>query len=319
MLLIVDDLPESIEGALSILSDHLEAKGFSLKSKIAPDLSERGLRDLARNSGKEYDLVMVDYNLGRDDTNGAVAARRMRHELRYTDMVFYSSDLSLNLFAELAKEQVAGVFVADRRELSDALKGLADTVIGKAVDLNHMRGIAMAEVAEMDVLMEETLERVFESTDRQMIAKAGETLQKLQRSAEEGLAQLAPLVAEGRILEVVTDSRLFSSAQKFMAMRRVSKVLANKPRDALAILATYEQDIILSRNTLAHAKEEVAADGTVTLRSFKRGQAAVTIDDNWMVEFRGKLKTHRLALSTVCDALGHHVRPHVADRDLTKK
>ena len=61
-------------------------------------------------------------------------------------MVFYSSAPLSELLAELAGHQVAGVFVANRQTIGEALIGLADTVIGKAVDLSHMRGIAMAEV-----------------------------------------------------------------------------------------------------------------------------------------------------------------------------
>jgi CheY-like chemotaxis protein len=314
-LLVVDDNPESVDEAIAILSDHLDTKGFSLNRRVAADLSERGLRDLARLSGKDYDLVIIDYNLGRVDTNGAVAAARMRRELQYTDIIFYSTDPSLDLFQELAKEQVAGVFVAGRLQLSDALTGLADTVIGKAVDLNHMRGIAMAEVAEMDVLMEETLERVFASADPQFAAKAAETLKKLQENADRSAEDLKPLVRDGRILDIVGDSRLFPSAHKYMTIRRVAKCLQNKPTTALTVLQSYEADIIHNRNTLAHAKEDMGADGTTTLRSIKRGQPAVNIDDNWMVAFRGKLKAHRAALITVCNALGAHLDAMVPTSD----
>lgn len=306
-LLIVDDNPGSVDEAIGILSDHLAAKGFSLSRRVAQDLSEKGLRDLARMSGKDYDLVIVDYNLGQADINGATAAARMRHELQYTDMVFYSSDPSLDLFNELARHHVTGVFVAPRQDLSEALTGLADTVIGKAVDLNHMRGIAMAEVAEMDVLMEDILELVFSSPDANFTAKARETLEKLREGANESVKLLEPLVVEGRILDVVSDSRLFPSAHKYMALKRVAKCLVNKPTEALTVLQTYVTDIINKRNTLAHAKEDAGPDGAITLRSIKRGQPPVTIDEEWMVNFRGELRRHRTALTTVCNALRDHL------------
>jgi hypothetical protein len=202
---------------------------------------------------------------------------------------------------------VAGVFIAQRQQLDEALVGLADTVIGKAVDLNHMRGIAIAEVAEMDVLMEDVLERAFASKDPDLAVKGKETLEKLLASAEQHLARLRQLVEAGAVLDVVTDSLLFSSMQRYRAINRVAKCLANKPAEALEVLRDYDRDILQNRNTLAHAKEDIAQDGTVTLRAVKRGKPAVVINDEWMASFRSMLHKYRASLISVCEALDGHV------------
>jgi CheY-like chemotaxis protein len=306
-LLVIDDDPGGVAAAVAGFGDYLGTKGFSLNRKDAQDLSEQGIRNLARREGREYDLVIVDYNLGRQDTNGAMAAKRMRAQLPYTDIIFYSSDRTANLLTELAKEEVAGVFVADRGALGDALNGVADHIVGKAVDLNHMRGIAMAEVADMDVLMEEILDRVFSAEDTQLKKIATRTLTRVIESARGSVGTLEPIVASGQILDIVRNSGLFSSAQKYMAIRRAANCLVAKPTAALKTLNSYEADIINNRNTLAHAKEEIDAAGNIALRSIKRGESPVVIDDAWMVHFRTKLHTHRTALTEVCDALGRHV------------
>lgn len=306
-LLVIDDNPGSIDGAIRIFEDSLRGSGFALQVRIADDLTERGIRNLARSEGRDYDLVIVDYNLGQADTNGAVAAAKVRGQLPYTDVIFYSSDQSTNLLSELANQQVAGVFVARRQELDEALVGVANTIIRKAVDLSHMRGIAMAEVAEMDVLMEEILERVFTSDDEQFMRKGDVTLTKLLESASEGVENLKPMVEGRQILEVVLDNRLFSSANKFMAVRRVAKCLPVTPASALTKLNSYETDVIFNRNTLAHAKEEVDSNGVTTLRSIKRGQSPIVIDDGWMADFRSKLREQRAALIEICEALGAHL------------
>ena len=133
-LLVVDDDPRGIETALEILRDHLRDKGFELVPKFADDFSEYGVRDLITGEGRDYDLAIVDYNLGEPDTDGAVVADRLRREMQYTDMVFYSSDPSRDLYETLAVGRVSGVFVEERTGLDEALTGLADTVIGKVVD-----------------------------------------------------------------------------------------------------------------------------------------------------------------------------------------
>jgi hypothetical protein len=280
-LLVIDDIPDTTGAAVGILDDYLQSKGFILNRCDAPDLSDAGLRQLARQEGRNFDLVIIDYNLGS----------------------------TANLAAKLADEGVAGVFVADRRALGETLTGVANTIIGKAIDLSHMRGIAMAEVAEMDVMMEDVLERVFRVDDAQISKAAVRTLEKLLTTARTRVTRLEPIVVGQRILDVVSDRHLFTSAEKFMALRRVAKCLAEKPAAALALayLQSYQADIIGNRNILAHAKQQTDEEGLVTLSSIKKGQPAVVIDDAWMVDFRGKLRSHREALTLVCAALDEYL------------
>lgn len=306
-LLVIDDNPTSIESAIRGLRAHLEAVGFVLKQTHAPDLSERGIRDLARHEGKNFDLVIVDFNLGGAGTDGAIAAARVRQELPYTDIIFYSSDPTADLLSQLASKRVAGVFVANRLNLDDELKGIADTVIKKVVDLCHMRGAAMAEVADMDVLIEEVLERAFSSANGKFQELAKRTLDELLESAHQRVADFQPLVRDALILEVILDSRLFGSMDRFKALRRLARLLPEQPTTAIQTLSTYDTDVLKNRNTLAHAREEESQDGTIHLRSIKRGQPPVVIDDAWMTDFRGKLLTHRSALVEVCAALVSHI------------
>ena len=313
-LLVVDDAPGGIEQAIETLADYLGTRGFTLDSRIVNDLSEQGLRRLARSAGKDYDLVMVDYNLGQPDIiDGAGAAEQLRRELPYTDMIFYSSISEADLLGELAKHSVPGVFVARRDNLDEALTGLADTVIGKAVDLNHMRGIAMAEVAEMDVLMEETLVHAFQHADNVSVAAAKtRTIEKLREKVEKDSTLLQERLDGVDLSDVVRDSRLFTSAHKYQAIRRVAKDLPEKPSQALTVLQSYETVIIGNRNMLAHVKEESTEDGKAILRSIKDD---VIIDDNWMIEFRQNLRRHRDALTLVCEAIDDHFGIAEALRD----
>lgn len=315
-LLIVDDVPDSIEQALNVLKDHLEDKGFSLKRLVPDTLSEPSLRELVRLSGRNYDLVIVDYNLGQDDTNGATAAHRLRRDLPYTDIIFYSSDPELDLYGKLAEQEVPGVFIARREGLGDALIGLADTVIGKAVDLNHMRGIAMAEVAEMDVLMEDTLLSTLRHMDDQCIQNAmRRTIGKLKQSIKQDTKLVEERSSQNDLSAVVQDSRLFSSINRYRALRRVVKCLPGKPSGALGVLESYEDDVIHNRNMLAHVKEESTEDGNLILRSIKKDGQGIIIDDSWMSDFRRKLQQHKSALATVCEALEAYFRSAGTARD----
>ena len=312
-LLVIDDAPDSVEQAISILRDYLKEKGFTLTEKLVRECSEKTLRELARSEGRNFDLVAIDYLLGRKDLNGALVAEQLRHELPYTDMVFYSSSPVADLFGKLVERNVAGVFPATRDQLGDALKGLADTVIGKAVDLNHMRGIGMAEVAEMDVLMEETLIRVFE-TENACIADAAErTVRRLCAQSASHKRKLKEAYEKEGVAGIVRNGRLFSFAHKYHAIRRVAKSFGLKATGDLDGLSDFDADVIDNRNLLAHAKEHVDANGKVVLRSIKPDQEKIVIDDAWMVDFRVKLQKQGAALGNVCNRMDELVAQLVKD------
>ena len=303
MLLVVDDRPGSIEQAINTLREHLEEKGFSLNQETETDVSDEKLRRLARLEGRNYDLVVIDYNLGTDKRNGAEVARQLRRNLPYTDMVFYSSDPAADLFRKLADHEVVGVFPATRDQLDEALTGLADTVIGKAVDLNHMRGIAMAEVAEMDMLMEETLACAFKSSDENIASAADRTIAKLQEGISRNSRELNRRLEEGGVARVASDGRLFPHTQKYWALRRLANCLPETPSEELITLQNYEDDVVKNRNLLAHAKEHSGEDGNMELRSIHDGESPIVINEEWMTDFRRKLQKHRRALTIVCEAI----------------
>ena len=305
-LLVVDDAPDSIEQAISILREHLATKGFTLEATFDREFSEEHLDNLTLSEGRNYDLVIIDYNLGRQDINGTAIARRLRRDLRYTEIVFYSSNATADLLGELARSEVSGVFAERRDDLDGALTGLADTVIGKAVDLNHMRGIAMAKVAEMDVLMEETLACVFRSTNERISAASQRTIQRLREDLQRDSTSLDQIYRERGLLGVVGDSRFFSLAKKYQAIRRVVQYLPDRPVAELSVLGSYESDIIQNRNMLAHVKEGFTQDGKPRLQSIKSDGGTVIIDDDWMADFRVKLNSHGSALNIVCSALNTH-------------
>ena len=213
-LLAVDDEPDNLHQALASLTDHLDTIGFKLKVTTVDDVAQLPSLDLGGREGKNYDLVMIDYNLGQTST-GADIALDIRSTLRYTDMVFYSSLPVPTLLSYLAEVGVSGVFAEERSNLDDALTALADTIIGKAVDLNHMRGIAMAEVAEMDVLMEETLKGTFANATAKCVqAAADRTCEKVLEAMSQKMGLATERVEAEGVVGLVGDSLLFSSVQK---------------------------------------------------------------------------------------------------------
>ena len=302
-LLVVDDQPENINQAIQDLEEHLETKGFSLKREIVKKPTEQRIQELAQSEGKDYDLVMVDYKLGEGMRDGAFVAHRLRQLLPYVDMVFFSGAPVRELLSQLSEHEVSGVFAQTRQELGDTLNGLAETVIGKVVDITHMRGIAMAEIAEMDVLMEETLISVFQSPDAQITNAKKKTIQKLRKRIGDTPNRLDECLERDGLSGVVQDSSLFSFANKYQAIIRAAKYLPREGSVESNPPMNFDQDIIWNRNMLAHAKEDTTGDGRTFLHSKISGKAEVEINEEWMTDFRKKILKHRSALDIVCNSL----------------
>ena len=299
LLVIDDDANDLAQNALGELEEFLTEKGFSLKRNVPTDISSGAIEALAQLGGAEFDLVIIDYMLGANAPDGSAAAATFRRLMPYTDIIFYSSSPSGELLRKLADEKVAGVFVANRTDnLGETLVGIAQTIIGKAVDLTHMRGIALAEVADMDVILEDVLVRAFSSTHADIAPTASRTLLKLVDGGNERVQKLQKHHAANEILAVVRSNMMFTLADKYRALTRVANAIGLGEQ----VKNLNSQNIIDKRNLLAHAREAAGQSGTPTLKSIKDGNE-IEIDDAWMIVLRTELRDHRLELTSVCAAI----------------
>ena len=304
-LLVVDDDPTIRKGrAVKGLAKYLRKQGFTLDQKMPDDLSAETLRRLANRGGREFDLVMVDYNLGQVH-KGTEVLRWFRSEMKYTETVFYTAGADANLWNEVARARIGGVFVTTRDDLDDVLLGLADTVIGKVVDITHTRGIAMAEVADIDTLMDATIRGTLESGKK---SEPQEAIRKLCRTLMSGndkkLQKLSKKLHANDFLGIVKDRFLFTSNWKYRGILELAKCSRAVPAKDLAVVKHYGTKILDKRNLLAHVQEEIGDDGRVILRSIGGGrESGKEIDDEWMGTFRQDLAQHTAAMHNVCRAI----------------
>ena len=318
VLVVDDDAKRSVGSALESLRDWLEERGFSLECCIPGDPSQSGLRDVVKQEGRQFDLVMVDYDLQRPET-GVAVVEWLRRQLRYTEMVFYSGLSTRELYNKLVDEEVEGVFVAQRGELDDVLRQLADIVVGKAVDLNHTRGIAMAEVAEHEMLMLETLDFALGQSDAPAIqAMAERTATRLVDSKKELAERVEAAVKQQGLSDVIHDGRMFTAVDKARAIQRLLGMVSEDVGSAKGVFDKYETEVLARRNVLAHVKEGIGPGGEVVLRARSgRSDEEIGVDEDWMKECRKTLRTHREALEQLCQAVRESVGADVGDEAKT--
>lgn len=163
-------------------------------------------------------------------------------------------------------------------------------------------------------MMEETLLAVFATGSEPFAAKAKRTMKSYLVDANARLETIKPIIAGEKIVELVSDIRLFGSNERHQAIVRVAKCLDPAPAEHLAVLETYPVEIIQNRNLLAHARQVANDNGTHSLKATKPGNPPVTIDDAWMDDFRRTLHRHRAALEALCGAI-HALHRKVTGQD----
>lgn len=110
---------------------------------------------------KDVDLVLMDYTLNSlSQLSGDEIIERLRSSGVFTNVVFYSSDTE-KLKKEIESKSLGGVYIFDREELDrgnqENLHSLIDFYLERDMDINAMRGLAMSEVANLDLLMWEII------------------------------------------------------------------------------------------------------------------------------------------------------------------
>ena len=295
-LLVVDDDPQPGQ-AEAALKDYLRGEGFELETTRPPDLSEKSLRGLAERGGRQFDLVMVDFRL-EEVHSGTQVLRWLREEMKYTEMVFYTGFSARMLDEEMARDWIDGVFLADRTNLDEVLRGVAAIVIGKAVDLNHMRGIVMAEVAEIETRMKAAIESALgnEASRAIIVGVVGRLVAGRTKQSQEVEENLK----NDRVDGIVTDPHVFTAYWKWRAVHALAKGVGAGPAEVERV-ARYDREILGKRNRLAHVREEAGADGRPRLRSAPgAGGKDEVIDEDWMKNLRRQLAKHREAIEAVC-------------------
>ena len=113
----------------------------------------------------DYDLILMDLNLESEPT-GDVLIKNIRDREIYTDVIFYSADGLQKIKQKAHDLDLEGVYFASRDKdlFINKVNSVIKTTIHKVQDLNNLRGLVMAEVSELDVMMSDIIQRYYVHT-----------------------------------------------------------------------------------------------------------------------------------------------------------
>lgn len=249
-LLWVEDETDWVETYKDIFRDFLFDLGFKLDVKWFARAPERDVLDSLPLDG--YHLILMDYNLGQGRT-GKELIEEIRKRGAVTEVVFYTADE--NTYSEIQKLPFEGVYWASRDgdAFEPRIKKIIELTIKRVMDLSAMRGLAIAEIADIDHMMNQVIENYhIRLNDDKSRGFRKKIYDKMKDSADSSLKSITNKEADclNRIELILEDSRLFDSNKRW---RTVSDIARNCCKDdsCIQLLQNFEA-VLKQRNDLAH-------------------------------------------------------------------
>ena len=161
----VEDQADDVRETKEALSRRIASEGFQLQSTLCATVAEVEGRLADDVFTDEIDLVLVDWELGGGD-RGQDAIEAIREKITHKDVVFYSSRTDTQELRRLAfDKQLGGLYFAHRDDLVDEVVGVFDSLVKRALDLDHIRGIVMGATSDIDQLVREALSYAHDRCD----------------------------------------------------------------------------------------------------------------------------------------------------------
>lgn len=227
-------------------------------------------------SHDHYDVIFSDFNI--DDTKeeqGDTFISYIRSRNVNTEVLFYSAmeELPIVKLNRVVFFSLAGI-QNGYRELLEQMKKLIVLTTEKLNDITALRGLVMAEVSELDVLMEQIILAYFNSPERMrtfhdhITANREETWHKMLNSSTQCDKQCFHIWREKDLTEYVSK---LDSSQKARAINIVLSDIdsAHAICTDSKFFKNYDDSIILNRNNLAHCISEKDKNGNEILKTWK--------------------------------------------------
>ncbi|AWH16217.1 hypothetical protein C1922_02185 [Stenotrophomonas sp. ZAC14D2_NAIMI4_7] len=244
----------------------------------------------------DYDLLVVDYHLdGIGEGQDFIA--NVRDQQVFTEIIFYSSNSTEELWDEVRSNKLEGIFVANRGSIIARVISVGKQSLRKVLDLENMRGIVMAEVGDLDLSIARVVVSSMEllAPEAQSIIfegfyNAGKEFHGGQLAALENF-RAAPTAR--CMLELCDSNKLW---QNFNRVKRHVGALQT------ITLGDFPTDILRPRNFLAHGLPTILERGVI---KFTHREREYIFDEDIGTALRLKIieyKNHFLNLENILAA-----------------
>lgn len=265
-----ENQPQDVRTQLEEIEDHIREAGFVPRVQMVIDTTTINALTEQQRLYDDFDLVVVDFDLGDPGMNGDHVAEIVRRNFGFTDIIFYSGHKTVDLRKLVHDRQIDGVYCFARPDLPERLGMHIDQVVRRLSRLEAMRGLAMGTVGKCDDEFRSILRAEHASSPPKKQTEMDEALSKLVASA-------AKLQSERFAACASFEDRLVSRAVTSFHLQKLALQIT-KGRQSCAerrkALARYNDEVLSPRNTLGHAVEtrgeggwEVSSSGAPPISS----------------------------------------------------
>lgn len=301
-ILWIEDQMHSIRGKKRVISNYIEnEKGFELEIKYI-ETFQQFKDEIGFDSLKNYDLLLIDLNLDDDESaDGNKIIESIRNNNIYTEIIFYSSHYE-NLLTLLKENVPEGIFTSERKQIDTKAKKIIDVTLHKIQDVNNLRGLIMAEVAELDRIKKNIIQKFNKEADSDFKKYIKEDVFSKIKDDLTSLKCLVKVVesefSHDEInLEELQNNFFYDSFKK---SRTVNKIKSKKCNEIDFKHEDYRKDVIAKRNVLAHQKEEEDSDGKSLL--YPNGNRLEFTEEH-CIQIRKDIKKYKNLLEQISNKL----------------
>jgi len=279
------------------IENHLIDLGFTPLIEKGADYNAF---DKFKGNLQQFDLFLLDYKLD-GDKNGNEIIKDIREE-NYTDVIFYST-LPDEVRQKIYDDKLNGVYYTSRdfEQFEDDVISIIDVTIKKVQDVNNLRGLIMAEVAELDRIKKRIIQKFSKNADAEFKKYIKEDVFSKIKQELEALACLVKVedseCSHTEIdLEKLQKNFFYDSFKKSRTVFRVKNSNA-KCKEIPFVHQEYYDNVIRKRNVLAHEEENSRVDGTKYL-NYSNG-TPLEFNEEHCIQIRKDIKKYKELLRDI--------------------
>lgn len=284
-----------IASARQVIEGFLDDLGFSLEVESYSGSTF----DEVVVGNEKWNLILMDYDLGEEKTGDRVI-ETIRSLHIPTEVIFYSSLID-NVENVVNSKSFEGLYWCDRnKEFDDKVRTVIELTLRKVMDVTNMRGLVMAECADIDQKMDEIITYCHDVKDEgEQAAFKSELVGIVKSSCSACEKRTANLDPDKIGIGIVQDTRVFSTANKVKALQNITK-----PYEKVGNMIEYRKkfnvhsgEIFNLRNHLAHVKSAVVGGKEII------AHGDFVFDSSMAKDVRVKLRDHIQNLDDIYDDL----------------
>lgn len=298
----IDDQPGQAKGYYENINNRLGRTGLNAKAEwISTSENLKAFLNKLRGDS-DYDLIMVDWKLGKmvhDNQTGVSVAKKIRYQNSFATIIFYSAERPDVLQKEIASECIDGVFCVNRQYFVEEAMNIIKASTRRFTDLTAMRGLFLAAVAEFDSVIQDAVEAAYLGLSPTIQNTIKNRLIDRSKKFHSEKIESIQILDSNADLVTTLDHLRPGSKELADCLKEILSTTTPSSQHASALqkFSSYETEILVPRNDMAHVKESVS-NGRRFLTRGSREWDATKFD-----QLRSTLRDHHENLKYILDPL----------------